>query len=207
MRQQITVFATLALLMSWGPVALSRQASTPSPDATPSPIGESGLVLLTEVQVPNGLVMIMDGERALDDIVANFTDPITATAQFEEWDWRRNVVRAFNVPEGTTLDPAEIDGIYISVHEFGDSTAAMDALDYTFATHIGGSTFEEIETEPLGDYSRALYGEVPYGHEITFYVQAGELMIRFSASSPEGDPREEAEAQLRLMLDSLEPDS
>ena len=202
MRRFTAIVATLIVMTAWTSTALAQDASTPAPDATPSPIGTSGLVLLTEDQVPNGLVIIMDGDRTLDDVVANFTDPTSAKAQFEEWGWQRNVVRGFNVPDGTSLDPLEIDGFYISVHEFDDSSSAMDALDFTFATHIAGTEFEEIDTEPNGDYSRTLCGEVSYGQEVTFYVQRGELMIRFSASSPEGDPREEAEAVLRLMLES-----
>lgn len=204
MRRLTAMFIILLVVASQAPLALAQDSGTPEPDSTPSPIGTSGLVLLTQDQAPNGPVIIMDGERTLDDVVANFTDPASAEAQFEEWGWQRNVVRGFNVADGETLDPEEIDGFYISVHEFGNSVSAIDALDYTFATHITGSEFEEIDTDPIGDYSRTLYGEVPYGHEVTFYVQIEELMIRFSASSPEGDPREEAEAVLRQMLESAD---
>lgn len=207
MRCLTSMFIVVLVVALSTPVALAQESGTPSADATPSPIGTIGLVLLSEDQVPNGLVVIMDGERTLDDVVANFTDPVSAKAQFEEWGWQRNVVRGFNVADGETLDPGEIDGVYISVHEFGDSSSAIDALDFTFTTHIAGTEFEEIDTEPIGDYSRTLYGEVPYGHEVTFYVQSEELMIRFSASSPEGDPREEAEAVLRLMLESQTSES
>ncbi len=203
MLRLIIVTIVLLAATTHTPGALAQEVAT-SP-ATPSPGLNLGIDFLTEDQVPSGLVIIMDGERTLDDVVANFTDPAAATKQFEEWGWQGNVVRGFHVPNGTKHDPAEIDGIYISIHAFGNSRAALDALDYAFAIHIAGTDLEELGTDALGDYSRAIYGEVGYGNEITYYVQSGNLLIRFSASSPEGDPRSEAEALLRTMLQTLKP--
>lgn len=173
-----------------------RAALEATPPAAPLP----GITLLTLDQLPDGFDMIMDGERTLDDVVANFPDPESAAAQFEEWGWQRNVVRAFHVRDDAGLPPAAIDGIYISVHELDSPTAAADALDFTFAAHIAGTDLEEIETEDLGDYARTIYGALPYGNEVTYYVQSGVLLIRFSASSPEGDPRAEARDLLESML-------
>ena len=45
---------------------------------------------------------------------------------------------------------------------------------------------------PLGDYSRALYGQISYGNEITLLVQRGNLLIRLSAAQLEGDPTDVA---------------
>jgi len=60
-----------------------------------------------------------------------------------------------------------------------------------------------MQIDPLGDSSRALYGSVPYGNEITVYVQRDDLLIRLSASSPEGDPRAQALDLVRAMLEGF----
>ena len=193
MSRFLVVIVLLASFLAGVSSASAQDKSTPS--ASP----DIGIILLTAEQVPP-LEMIMDGERSLDDIVANFTDSETTTIQFEEWGWKTNVVRAFHAPDDADLDGSEIDGIYISVHELGSPSSAIDALDYTFATHIRGTELDEVEVNDLGQYARELYGHLDYGNEVTYYVQVGNLMIRFSASSPEGDPRTEARELLETML-------
>ncbi len=52
----------------------------------------------------------------------------------------------------------------------------------------------------LEDYSRTLYGKLSYGNEVPLYVQQGTLLIRLSASSPEGDPTAEAIELMETIL-------
>lgn len=189
------------MAVSWKePVAGIQIAATPAGSPMASPVIAPGIVLLAEDQVPSGLVIIDDRERSLDEIAANFSDPAAARERFLTWGWKRNSIRAFNVPEGTSLDPGLIDGIYISVHEFGTSRAAAEALAYSLDVQAGATELSEIPVEPLGDTTRALYGRVAYGNEITIYVQRDNVLIRLSASSPEGDPRAEALGLVRTML-------
>lgn len=192
---------------SWqAPVAGLQNGATPSGSPMASPVIATGIVLLAEDQVPNGLVIIDDRERSLDEITANFSDPAAARERFLTWGWKRNSIRAFNVPKGTSLDPGLIDGIYISVHEFGSSRAAAEALAYSFDVQAAATELSEIPIDPLGDSTRALYGSVAYGNEITIYVQQDNLLIRLSASSPQGDPREQALDLVRTMLEGSPPD-
>lgn len=171
-------------------------------DSTPSPTVGDGFTLLTEEQVPDELVTIQDGERTLDDVASGFGDPEAAIEQFTEWGWQHNVVRAFQLPEGAEADLTRIDGIYVSVHEFGSPNSAAEALDYSMEAHAAGDEFEEMPDIVLGEYSRGLYGEMSYGDEVTLYVQQGNLLIRLSAASPVGDPTEETLELMRVMLDS-----
>ncbi|CAN5686039.1 hypothetical protein BH23CHL3_BH23CHL3_05270 [soil metagenome] len=82
----------------------------------------------------------------------------------------------------------------------------MEALDYSVDVHLGDTALAEQELEELGETSRVLFGEQPYGDEITIYVQQGEALIRLSASSPEGDPTKEAIALMEWMLEQAELD-
>lgn len=202
MRRSIFSIISFFLLAFPASVSASQFAATPSPDASPSPAVDLGQYLLTEDQVPESLDLIQDGARTLQDVSAGFEDPEATMEQFLEWGWNGNVVRAFHLPEGADADPAEIDGIYMSVHAFGSPDAAAAALDYSADAHASGGGLDELDDIDLGDASRALYGEMSYGDEITIYVQQDNVLIRLSAASPEGDPTEEAIRLTRLVLDA-----
>jgi hypothetical protein len=207
-RASVPFLLTLLVVSSlpWrSTMSTAQDDATPAATASASPVAINEIVLPTEEQVPNGLVMIEDRDRTLDEITANFSDPAAARERFVAWGWQRNSIRAFHVPEGTALDPTEIDGIYISVHAFGSPEAAADALTYSFDVQAATTGLSEMPIDPLGDSSRALYGKVSYGNEITLYVQQGTLLIRLSASSPEGDPRAEATELMRAMLEISPP--
>jgi hypothetical protein len=182
-------------------IAVQAQAtSSPSAQASPSPMSRTSAVMLTEEDVPDGLVTIDDRQRTLDEVSAGFQSPDAARAQFEAWGWKGNSVRAFHIAGDATPDPGAIDGIYISVHEFGTPGDAANALDYSVKIHLAATDLEEMPLEPMGDSSVAIYGAVSYGNEVTLYVQQDTLLIRLSASSPEGDPRPEAIELVRTML-------
>lgn len=204
MRRLLFVFigALLLLPACTFSVLAAQDGTTPPATASASPVAGLGLFLLTEEQVPEALVMIQDGERTLDDVASGFQDPDAAAEQFVEWGWQRNVVRAFHLPENVEGDPNEIDGIYMSVHEFGSPEAAAAALDYSFDVHAAGSELDEVPVAEMGEYSRSLYGRLSYGHEVTLYVQQGNVLIRLSAASPEGDPRDEAIQLMQTVLGS-----
>jgi len=200
----LVLVGIMSVSLAWqAPVAGFQNDATPAGSPMASPVIATGVVLLTEDQVPNGLVIIEDRDRSLDEITANFSDPAAARERFLDWGWRRNSIRSFNVPAGTSLDPGLIDGIYISVHEFGSSQAAAEALAYSCDVQAAATGLREMPIDPLGDTSRALYGRVAYGNEITIYVQQDNLLIRLSASSPEGDPQMQALDFVRTMLEAL----
>lgn len=98
------------------------------------------------------------------------------------------------------MAPERIDGIYVSVHEFGTPEFAAKALDYSFDVQAADASLAEIPIDPLGETSRALYGTLSYGNEVTIYVQHGNLLIRLSASSPTGDPRAQSIDLMTTML-------
>lgn len=76
----------------------------------------------------------------------------------------------------------------------------MAALDYSLVEHDEDSRLEEIEAISFDDYSRALYGRLDYGNELTLFVQEGNLLIRVSAASPEGDPTSTATSVMESIL-------
>ena len=197
------VLASISLIaVSVLPVLAGESTPTPTAIATPSATEQMPIALLTEDQVPDGLVLIDDGERTLDDVAGGFDDPDDAIERFTGWGWERNLIRAFHLPEDAPARPDEVDGIYLSVHEFDGPESAAEALDYALDAQANASDLREIEVPAIGDYSRALFGEPSYGNEVTLYVQQGSLLVRLSAASPEGDPTDQAIALMRTMLGS-----
>lgn len=194
--------ALLLAAISALPVLAGDDPPAPTMVATPSPAGDVGIELLTEDQVPDGLVIIDDGERTLDDVADGFGDPEEAIERFTGWGWERNLIRAFHLPDDAPARPEEIDGIYVSVHAFDGPESAAEALDYALDAQATAADLREIDIPALGDYSRGLFGEPVYGNEVTLYVQQGPLLVRLSAASPEGDPTDEAIALMRTMLGS-----
>lgn len=179
---------------------LASPAASPQASPMASPVAGGVLPLPTEAQVPPDLAMTEDRERTLDEVTANFADPAAARQQFVEWGCQRNLIRAFHTPEDAPVAPELINGIYVSVHEFGTPEFAAEALDYSFGVQAGDPSLAEIQIDLLGETSRALYGTLSYGNEVTIYVQQGNLLIRLSASAPKGDPRDQAIDLMETML-------
>ncbi len=168
--------------------------------ATPEPLAKIPLTWPTAKQVPAGLELTGDGDRSLTEVVSSFSDPVATRKQFIAWGWQRNHVRTFHAPKGQFRAQDKIDGVYISVHVFGSRDSAGAALDSLFRVLATDTRFKEIPVDPLGERSRELYGKVAYGNEVTLYVQQGNLLIRLTASSPTGDPRDQARDMVKAML-------
>ena len=167
-------------------------------------IGNTDSVAMTaflpsQDDVPSQLVMTDDRSRSLDEVVANYSDPAATANLFRSWGWLGNVVRSFAPPGGTLDDQTQVGGIYVSIHELGSSTAAAEALDYSLAVQAEGTALSEVAAPNVGDYGRALYGQVDYQgdgsyyqNEITYLIQSDDFLIRLSVASPDGDPTDMA---------------
>ncbi len=198
MKRTVTLILVLVLMGGAGSarIALAQDSATPEIDTGVN------FALLTMEQVPEGMVIISDGDRMLDDVASGFGDPVGTIEQFVTWGWEGNAIRAFHIADGEDAPPETVDGIYISVHQFGSPTVAAEALEYSVEEHLLDPVIEEVTSPAFGERSRALMGEMAYGTEITFYVQAGPYLIRLSASSPEGDPTVEATGLMQSMLNA-----
>ncbi|MDQ3525336.1 MAG: hypothetical protein M3451_09815 [Chloroflexota bacterium] len=132
------------------------------------------------------LVLAGEQSRSLAEVAANYTDPAEITAIFSGWGWQGNVTRAFAMPDGVYPEQTQINGVYVSIHAFGSPQAAA-ALDYSMMDQAASTGAYEVSVTPLGDYSRALLGEMSFDNEITLLVQRSNLLIRLSTAQLEGD--------------------
>jgi quercetin dioxygenase-like cupin family protein len=162
--------------------------------------GDITSLLPGEADVPEHLVIVGEESRSLDEVAQNYTDPAETVSLFQSLGWQGNVTRAFNMPQGVAQPPGEVEGVYVSIHAFSSPENARAALDFSLTEQMAGTNLSEISISPMGDYSRALYGPVSYGMEITFLVQKGNLLLRLSASSRDSDPTVDGAAAMNAIL-------
>ena len=157
-------------------------------------------LLPSETDVPFGLVMLDQRSRTLSEVAENYTDAVETTSLFTSWGWLSNAVCSFGPPDGRSVAAGDINGIYVSIHEFGSAGNAAGALDFSLTEQAAGTALQEVSAQPFGDYSRALFGPVDYGDEITLLVQRGTFLVRVSAASLEGDPTPVAASIVQSIL-------
>ncbi|MDQ3870062.1 MAG: hypothetical protein M3301_00410, partial [Chloroflexota bacterium] len=151
-------------------------------------------MLPTEDEVPADLVLIEEGHRTADDITSTFPDPDDAAAQFAAWGWEGNAFRVFGVPEGSIAPTGGTASIDVSIHRFANASVATEALFYLVNARETLGTFDDAPVAPLGELSVAIAGQVGDHNEASVYVQRRDVVIRVTATSPEGDPLADAQA-------------
>jgi hypothetical protein len=187
--------------LTWGPsVTRTSPTPVPTPTSTPSPVPFTPSPSPTPVVTPPLTELFPDvlplvhatcfrveseGEFTLEELVSQFPDSEAAAAQLRGWDWEENAYRAFacdNPPLG------DAGYVYISLHRFGNPSAAPAAVDY-FAVSLAEDTTLTYATAPaVGDYAVAFSGPAVNGEEFTLHTSSGGLVIRVTGVSPSGLP-------------------
>jgi quercetin dioxygenase-like cupin family protein len=162
--------------------------------------GTLSMTLPSAADMPNGLVQISQRTRSLSELAENYTDPDLTEQQFSAWGWRENAIASFGPPGGESVPDGKVNGVYVSIHQFGSSDFARQALDFSLSEQVTGTTLQEVQARQFGEYTRALYGPMDYRNEITLLTQQGDLFIRVSASTVDGDPTPEAEAIMDIIV-------
>lgn len=157
-------------------------------------------LLPVQADIPDGLVQLDKRSRSLAEVTKNYTNPAVATQNFTSWGWVANVVCSFGVPEGQTAQSGVLNGVYISIHQFGSSDGAKQALDFSLTEQQTGQPLDEVDVGQFGDYTRGLYGLLDYGYETTILAQKGDLLVRVSAAMLDGDPTAKAQQIMTAIL-------
>ena len=152
-------------------------------------------------EVPGELVETGRRTRTLVDVADNYTDAAETTRLFTEWGWQQNAVASFALPSGQEARSGQVNGVYVSIHQFSSADGARAALDFSLTEQAAGTSLQEVNVRPLGEYTRALYGPQDYGNETTLLTQQGGFLIRVSVAMLDGDPTAEAESTLEAILE------
>jgi murein DD-endopeptidase MepM/ murein hydrolase activator NlpD len=187
---------------------------SPGTSATDAPSAPTEVAVATEsigtvdpmsllpsiADVPGGLVETGRRTRTLPDVVANYTDPAETTQLFMAWEWQGNAVASFALPSGQGAQSGQVNGVYVSIHQFSGADEARAALDFSLTEQAAGTDLQEAPNLPLGEYTRVLYGPTDYGNETTVLTQQGGLLIRVSAAMLDGDPTADAASVTEAIL-------
>jgi hypothetical protein len=171
--------------------------------AEPAGTMEPIALLPAIADVPAGLVETGRRTRSLPEVAGNYTDPAETTRLFTQWGWQGNAVASFALPEGQEAQSGQVNGVYVSIHQFSSPDAARAALDFSLTEQAAGTVLQEVPVSPLGEHTRALYGPEDYGNEITILVQQGSFFIRVSAAMLDGDPTADAVAVTEAILKNV----
>ncbi|MBA2598249.1 MAG: neutral zinc metallopeptidase [Chloroflexia bacterium] len=126
-----------------------------------------------------------EGSLNFEQLLGRFTGVEDAEARLQTWDWQASVFRQFGCEGPPDGDAGWID---ISVHLFGDSLAAMEAVDYFAAVRAEGGPLFPVEPPAIGEHAAALSGPATNGTEFTIYASQGPLLVRVTGVSPSGIP-------------------
>jgi lysophospholipase L1-like esterase len=187
-------------------VVVARELTTVDLDAPgctrAEPAGSVDLmsILPSVADVPSGLVETGRRTRTLPEVAANYTNAAEATRRFTEWRWQGNAVASFALPSGQQAQSGQVNGVYVSIHQFGGADEARAAVDFSLTEQAAGTALWEASSQPLGEYTRVLYGPMDYGNETTLLTQQGDLLIRVSAAMLDGDPTADAVAVSQAIL-------
>lgn len=166
-------------------------------------LDEAGLeaLLPTADQVPADLSDEVNTTRTQEQVVESLGGGRPAESNLEDWGWSGNVDRAFQVPDMSVADPASTTYLGVSIHGFGNKTAAADALPFFSDILIDGGGYTEIDAPQVGDAARMMTMTNEEGVTYVFlYVQDGSVLYRFLGSSPAGNPAQDVMTLANEML-------
>jgi predicted metalloprotease len=175
------------------PVTPTLAPTLTSVDVEPTPTIESqvGDELLSHLpNVPSldhadCFGIVDDGTLTFEQLLGRFSGVPDAETRLQTWAWQASAFRQFGCegpPEG------EAGWIDVSLHLFGDSLAAQEAVDYFAATRAEGGPLFPVEPPAIGDHAAALSGPASNGKEFTIYASQGPLLVRVTGVSPSGIP-------------------
>jgi hypothetical protein len=144
--------------------------------------------LPTNSMVGDGYERTENDTRDAAAVAGSFPDAEDAATKLEEFGWKENAYRNFELENGGENDTTTIN---VSVHLFDTEAGARDALRY-FAD--GGKTAQgltELDDGPdLGEDTIALQGVIEGGNLYVLYIRQNEFVIRIGGLSVAGDPAE-----------------
>lgn len=179
--------------------AIPTQGQTPADQATPTKrtaprtptvraSAQHAADLLPDVSLlPQGFVQTADDKYTKDQVAAQLGQ--NGAALLDQWKWRENAYRYFDIPASANPDPNGASSVTVSVHRFGSKTGATAALS-GLADIVAAAGYQDVSVEQIGDQARALKSETADGHYYVLYVRTGTFVIRFGGFSASGDASE-----------------
>ncbi|MFT4037801.1 MAG: neutral zinc metallopeptidase [Thermomicrobiales bacterium] len=137
-----------------------------------------------------------------EDLVSRLDGTDEARALLTSWGWQASANRTYACD---TPPDGDAGWVEISLHAFGSSQAAQEAVDYFAAVRARGTRLIEADPPAIGDHAVVLTGPASNGKEFTLYASSGAVLVRITAVSPSGIPFMNVMTIARSLLASLPP--
>jgi hypothetical protein len=148
--------------------------------------------------VGEGYEQSNNGTRDETEVAGSFPDPADAAAKIQEFGWKENVFREYELSGGAETDTTTIN---VSVHRFDTEGGAKDALSYFAEGGRVGQGLTEVKDAPeFGEGSVTLQGTIDGGNVYVIYIRQNDFVIRIGGFSPTGDPSETTNALAERMM-------
>jgi hypothetical protein len=155
-----------------------------------TPIGE---MLPSQDDVPEGFEETDDGKLSKAEVAGSFSNADDAAAKLDEWQWKDNVYRIFELSADREHAPEDVTYLYVSIHRFGSAEAAGAALPYFAGEVQNARGLAPVETDQqLGDQMIAVAGGAAGTNEVGLYIRDGARVVRVTAFSEAGDALDDA---------------
>jgi type II secretory pathway pseudopilin PulG len=158
-------------------------------------------MLPTLEDIPDGFEQSDDGKLSKTDVAESFTNSDDAAQKLDEWEWKDNVYRIFELSADREHAPEDVTYLYVSIHRFGSAEAAGAALPYFAGEVQNARNLAPIDTDKqLGDQMIAVAGGAAGSNEVGLYIRDGARVIRVTAFSESGDALDDALALAEKVL-------
>jgi type II secretory pathway pseudopilin PulG len=183
-----------------GDSAAVSGGDNPEPTKKPS-VPKIGDMLPAGKDVPDGFQQTDDGKLSKDDVAGSFSDPEDAAAKLDEWGWKENAYRIYEIPADADHAADDVTYLYVSIHRFDSSGSASAALPYFAQAVEEARGLREVNIDDqLGDEMIVAAGPDDRSNEVTLYIRTGNRIVRVTAFADSGDSTDEAVALAKKVL-------
>ena len=186
---------TFALSLAAAPLLVQARS-------TMAQVSDLSPLLPAEDEIPDGLTLVEEGSRSLQEIADSFPDPADARRKLQQWEWDANVYRNFS-GTGTSVTDDGTFWLEVSLHRFSSTQNAASAADYYADGRRAAMDVSGVPVERIANPTIAVGGQTGDGFETTIYTLAGPVLVRVTAIAERtGNPVEDATAVARVVVGS-----
>lgn len=169
--------------------ATTDEGNTDEPAAVETRTTNSYLPQASDL--PDGFVVNDEGKRTEEEVAGSFGDAATVeevTARLDEWDWRENRYRTFEIPAESNPDTSQTIALNVSIHLFRGGDAADAAMRYFADGAAAAGGYTETDGPTFGDGTIAMNRSTEFGNDYVLYIRDDEKLIRIGGFSVSGEP-------------------
>ena len=121
---------------------------------------------------PRAFALSEEGKLSKAEVAGSFNNSDDAAAKLDEWEWKDNVYRIYDLSADIEHAPEDVTYLYVSIHRFGSPEAAGAALPYFAGEVQNARGLAPLETDQqLGDQMIAVAGGASFQRSRSLHPQ------------------------------------